>query len=75
MWFYLKCSCGATTKARGEDDPDTNGAEVTDFPNSWEGGSPTCTHEGYEIAETECDDPEPTGFPFDGQGEKQGESY
>lgn len=59
MIFSLKCpSCGATATARGEDDPDTNSAEVTG-PIEWQDGSErsaTCTHEDYEIVDSEYEE-------------------
>lgn len=54
MRFLLRClACGTTVWGQGEDDPDTNGCEVTDAPFE---PSKNCPHDDYEITAAEYPD-------------------
>ena len=59
MRIKIHCdNCAAVGWGRGEDDPDTNAIEITEFPDEWEDvNSDTCEHDGeVTIIDADSDD-------------------
>jgi hypothetical protein len=51
MRYLLKCKCGATCTAPGEDDPDTNSTEYNLDGAVWTGGHDVeCPHDDFICA-------------------------
>ncbi len=57
MRYQLKCECGATCWASGDDEP--NACTIDDYDLEWFGGRANCDHHEWEIVDSEY--PEPIG--------------